>query len=124
MSDLHTAIVARLDELERLAQTAGLDSGSKRWVPRMMGGAPPDVAEHMATWDPATVLRGLAEDRLILDRHYLLDEKCTGCLPDGEPHEDHSLGLKCVECDCWPEECWYLLGLARRHGVPVPGSDS
>lgn len=109
MADLHRAISTKLDDLERLANTAGLDSGSKKWVPRMMGGAPPEVAEHIATWDPATVLRGLAEDRDILARHAPSD--------DVEPNSS-----ACMYCMGGPwANCAEIRSLARRHGVEVDG---
>ena len=112
-SDLHAVLTARIDELERLAQTAGKDSGSKRWVPRMMGGAPPDVAEHIAAWDPSTVLRGLAEDRDILHRHAPVEV-------------DHFPGQKPICAHEWADgdayvvtwtQCPDVLSLARRLGV-------
>jgi hypothetical protein len=115
-SDLHAVLTARIDELERLAQTAGKDSGSKRWVPRMMGGAPPDVAEHIAAWDPSTVLRGLAEDRDILRRHRPSAE------PVPTPRGPYTVCVNCSDLDGaevrivgWP--CWDALSLARRLGV-------
>lgn len=60
-------------------------------------------AEHIATWDPATVLRGLAEDRYLLRKH-----RRTG--PAGGWCGGHGTFLT-----AWP--CDDLLSLARRHGV-------
>lgn len=121
MSDMHAAIGARLDELEALAKRAydaepgawalhhnrtrtgradeweirDYDGDSLAWV-----GTENDARLIVRVADPATVLRGLAEDRDILRRHQqvpLDDEDCR--------------------CGWVLAECPELLSLARRHGV-------
>ena len=62
-------------------------------------------AEHVYAWDPVTVLRGLAEDRDILERHRPAESGyCAWC---GYPTR-------------W-ERCAEALSLARRHGMEVAG---
>jgi hypothetical protein len=141
MSDLHAVLTARIDELERAAQmSAGAHPGE--WVditdedgdwPGVRLGEDGEVdlyhaehAWHIATWDPSTVLRGLAEDRDILRRHapmpIKLDDPNLSKLLDflhatTEPlclHGRDSGGIV-LEAVLWP--CPEVLSVARRHRI-------
>ena len=109
MSTPHGRLIEAIDQAEAIAKAAARDSNSDRWVPGMFRIGLPDMAEHIAVHDPATVLRGLAEDRDILRRH--------------EPVERRDYGndnwLACCACgkDVTYKPCNEVLSLARRHGV-------
>lgn len=110
--ELHAALTARIGELEREAKSATYAVGESPW--NAVSGSSytaawgvetaddskhivaencfEEVALYVAAWDPATVLRGLAEDRDILARH-APDPECTG----------------------WG--CSEIASLGRRHGI-------
>jgi len=144
MTTLYERLTARIGELERIAKAA-MPAGivNERWymsavagdewrvrersteapVADVIGGVFGDrgeeYARHITAWDPATVLRGLEEDRAILQRH---------ALPDRVPIEDLP-PYPCEWCSRrasdpaftvwvdWP--CEEIRSLARRHGVEV-----
>jgi len=71
------------------------------------------AADLMRANDPATVLRGLAEDRSILRRHAPCDD-CPG----------HTVRMNCHRCDLPVYRrgygelgCEWQLSVARRHGL-------
>lgn len=129
--NLVTEIIERLDVLQEIAEEAAEVWGDGVWYYRI--GAEgweihPDAAtghviavsteetvKHIVNTDPASVLRGLAEDRDILARH--ANKGYPGFGPDlcGWCSED--LGAEQVEVH-WP--CPEVKSLARRHGIEVP----
>lgn len=110
MADLHEQITARIDELERIAHDATrLDWSVWRSQTISVRATFGDLAlEHVATWDPAAVLRGLAEDRDILTRHYVCADSLCG-----------SKGSDCHTCRDEFHPCPEIRSLCRRHGLEV-----
>jgi hypothetical protein len=137
MTSLHDRIAAEIDRLETLANAtledvAANESNDPHWTyrPETMevldaetgvvigshGTSREEDLVYIATWDPARVLRGLAEDRDILTRH----------APRAEPVQT-PIGKLVVCRNCsdlysdpvrvvgWP--CYDALSLARRHGL-------
>lgn len=118
MSDLHARLTARIDELAAVAIAAAQHEGGTDWYARGVIGADPPTARHVIEWDPATVLRGLAEDRDILARHaphtvteHLLDGSTAPVtLCSHEWRDGAGLWLEWRHC---PD----VLSLKRRHGI-------
>lgn len=132
MPDLHGWITQQIDEAQRIAEAArGQDGG--RWhhdtsYPNGYvydGGVQPVVydegtpsteeAEHIAAWDPATVLRRCEADRRILNRHRLNPgaiwyeaAMCAGCGTEDEMAYPRTDNLN---------DCPDLLDLAHAHGL-------
>lgn len=132
MRDLHGWITQQIDEAQRSAEAAR-GQGDGRWhhdasYPNGYvydGGVQPVVydegtpsaeeAEHIAAWDPATVLRRCEADRKILARHTLNPDAiwyeaamCHGCGTEDEMCYPRTENLN----DC-PE----LLDLGHAHGL-------
>lgn len=134
-SDIIRRIVAKMNELEEIAKSATVGPWRRDWafgthfvapvalsnsiaadnVARLKPNQRAD-AEHIAAWDPATVLRGLAEDSDILRRHAPMPVMTKGV---------HL--VLCKQCG-WEENypgeyreypCYDVASLARRRGIEV-----
>jgi len=139
MTDLRAAILARLDELERLARDAiktnpggngrwtavevypdeaeVVDADGARiarythWYPDMADGMDPEDARHIAAWDPDSVLALVVGAREMVGLHS----------PDVDPMFNRS---GCVGCGSLPDyadrhvdDCPTLAALAKMLGV-------
>lgn len=126
--DLYAQITARIDEMERIAREADdicdlphTASVSATWSDPADQKAAEILWEHARRWDPATVLRGLAEDRDILQRHQprYIDELdlvlCAECNGDVGDFPDETGGERGGYVPCSD-----VASLARRHGLEVP----
>lgn len=116
MTDISTRLLAALDEAEKRAREAfegatgwGGQPMSGRWYQNTDGhgggnvedetggvvvhdeGMPTvEQAEHIASWDPNTVLRLIARDRALLAEHARVEPGyCQRCTPDEELPEPH-----------------------------------
>lgn len=133
MTTLYERLTARIDELERIARACLADAPTPWTVTRGVGVvriirdhsgiaicSPVEAdAEHIAAWDPATVLRGLEEDRDILQRHALPDRVPIEDLPP-YPCEWCSRRASDPAFSVWVDwPCEEIRSLARRHGVEV-----
>ena len=72
-------------------------------------------AQHIARHDPASVLRGCAADRKVLERHATKIQRCGG--HSDSPHQADC--FDCAYCDTryWP--CPDLKDLAERYGLEI-----
>ena len=124
MTDLTSRITAALDEQQRLAEAA-LDvadgnweaaHGHEGWMTRSADdyNVAVYIAEELALFaaanDPSSVLRRVAAQRRVLERHYRDGECCVGC-GRGEYGDYRELFVQCPE----------LLDLALGVGVDVTG---
>lgn len=105
---LHARLENRIEELESMATVAarGETQTTITWL-EPVGVAEADaLLDFLNAWDPATVLRGLAEDRDILRRHANYRGNCQWCISRRHGSD-------------WPYPCPDLESLARRLNVEV-----
>jgi hypothetical protein len=115
MSDLHERLIEVISQAEALANMAARDANSARWASGMFRIGLPDMADHIAANDPATVLRGLAEDRAMLDLAATMHAKA-----DAADARARSLGVTAGSAVAEDVRAWadaLVASLARRHGV-------
>ena len=120
-TDLRTAILARCDELERIAKAADdpEDWRARRAVGALALATPDDdmdrewwVGAHVATWDPDAVLALVAGAREMCEVHQPAD--------DPDYHQPGCRGCGLDRTGEWMErigDCPTLAALARMLGV-------